>query len=294
MPLSQSQSPARVALVTGASSGIGKATAHALAAAGFVVYAGARRPDALADLESAGLCPVRLDVTDEDSLVGAVRAAEAEHGAVDVLVNNAGYGELGAVEEVAADRWRRQFDTNVVGPVRLAQLVLPNMRRQHRGRIINVGSMGGELTFPFGGAYHASKYAIEALSDALRVEVKPFGVDVVVIQPGVVRTPLGDASIAALRTTPDSPYAAMVAGFERQSRASFESGRGILVPERVAVTIVAAAQARRPRTRYKVGTIARILPVLRHALPDRAWDALMGHMAGGAAAASTAPAAHGA
>jgi len=283
----QSQHPARVALVTGASSGIGKVTARALAAAGFVVYAGARRPAALADLEAAGLRPVRLDVTDEGSMVAAVRAAEAEHGAVDVLVNNAGYGELGPVEEVAADRWRRQFDTNVVGPVRLAQLVLPGMRRHHRGRIINVGSMGGEMTFPFGGAYHASKYAVEALSDALRAEVKPFGVDVVVIQPGVVRTPLGDASIAALRTGPDSPYAAMVAGFERQSRASFESGRGILAPERVATTIVAAAQARRPRTRYKVGAIAHILPFLRHTLPDRAWDTLVGRMSAGADAGET-------
>lgn len=289
---SQSHSP--VALITGASSGIGRATAEALAGAGFVVYASARRPEALGELAALGLHTVQLDVNDEASMVAAVRQVEAAHGAVDLLVNNAGYGELGAVEEVAPERWRRQFETNVVGPVRLIQLVLPAMRRQGRGRIINVSSMGGEMTFPLGGAYHASKYAVEALSDALRTEVKPFGVDVVVIQPAVVRTPLGDASLAALRTTPESPYAAMVTGFERQSRASFESGRGILSPEQVATVIVGAARARRPRTRYKVGAIARILPALRHALPDRAWDSLVGRMSRGTGAEITVPRARGA
>lgn len=276
MPSSQG----RVALVTGASSGIGHATALALAAHGFVTYATARRPEALAELRAQGLRTLTVDVTDEAALAAAVRTVEAEHGAVDVLVNNAGYGEMGPVEEVTLERWRDQFETNVFGLVRLSQLVLPGMRARGWGRIINVSSGGGEFTFPLAGAYHASKYAVESISDALRFEVRPFGIDVVVVQPSVVRTPLVDASLDSLRRVASSPYAALIESYTRQSRESIARGTAILTPEQIAAVIVRAALARQPRTRYKIGAIARVLPVLRQVLPDRAWDAMIARMFG--------------
>lgn len=281
-----SSSQDRVALVTGASSGIGRATALALAAHGFVTYATARRPEALTDLRGQGLRTLALDVTDEATLVAAVRTVEAEHGAIDVLVNNAGYGEMGPIEEVSLARWRQQFETNVFGLVRLSQLVLPGMRARGWGRIINVSSGGGEFTFPLAGAYHASKYAVESLSDALRFEARPFGIDVVVVQPSVVRTQLVDAALDTLRAVASSPYAALIDSYTRQSRESIARGTAILTPEQIAAVIVRAALARRPRTRYKVGAIARVLPVLRRVLPDRAWDALITRMFGSATTAA--------
>src|SRR5688572_4408696 len=175
-------------LVTGCSTGIGRAVAQALLASGHTVWATARRPETLADLAEAGAHVTSLDVTDEGSMRTAVDEVEAAHGAVGTLVNNAGYGEYGAVEEVSLDKVRAMFETNVFGLARMCQLVLPGMRAAGRGRILNVSSMGGRMTFPLGGYYHASKYAVEALSDALRVEVRPFGVDVVVLEPGVTRS----------------------------------------------------------------------------------------------------------
>jgi NAD(P)-dependent dehydrogenase (short-subunit alcohol dehydrogenase family) len=182
----------KVALVTGASSRIGKASAEALHEAGFVVYATARRPEKLTDLKAAGVRTLRLDVTDEESMIAAVAAVEGEHGAIDVLVNNAGFGLYGAAEDVPLEEARHQFEVNVFRPARLNQLVLPNMRRQGSGTIVNISSMGGEVTFPLGAWYHASKHALEAYSDALRQEVKRFGIDVVLIQPGFIKTEFGD------------------------------------------------------------------------------------------------------
>ncbi len=196
----------RVALITGASSGIGKAAAMAFVRAGFVTYATARRPETLAALEAAGCHALPLDVTDEASMVAAVRAVEDAHGAVDILVNNAGYGLNGPLEELPMDDVRRQFETNVFGLLRMSQLVLPGMRQHGGGRIINVGSMGGEFTTPGAGAYHASKYAVESLSDALRVEVRPFGVQVALVQPTGVHTAFGGKVVETLpQTGSDSP-----------------------------------------------------------------------------------------
>src|SRR5919206_819484 len=175
-------------LVTGCSSGIGRATAQRLAGRGWTVYATARRPESIADLEQAGCRTLALDVTDEGSMQTAVRTVEEAEGAVGVLVNNAGYSQSGAIESVPLDEVRRQFETNVFGLTRMCQLVLPGMRAQGWGRIINISSMGANFTFPGAGAYHASKYAVEALSDALRFEVGGFGVAVTVIQPGAIRT----------------------------------------------------------------------------------------------------------
>jgi NAD(P)-dependent dehydrogenase (short-subunit alcohol dehydrogenase family) len=267
-----------VALITGASSGIGAATARHFATTGIITYATARQVEKLHTLTAVGCHALQLDVTDENSMRAAVAEIERQHGAVDVLVNNAGYGEMGAIEEVTIDAWRRQFETNVFGLVRLTQLVLPGMRGRGRGRIINVGSGGGEFTFPLGGAYHASKYALEAISDALRFEVAPFGIVVVLIQPSPVHTPLAAATLESIRTDADSPYAPLVAAFRQLSEATAASGSGYLTPEAVAVSILSAAQSRSPRTRYKLGSVANALSAARQLLPDRWWDGWLRRM----------------
>ena len=267
----------KVTLVTGASSGIGRATARAFAEAGSVVYATARRPEGLAALEAEGLRGLRLDVTDEGSMVEAVRRVEDEHGAVDVLVNNAGYGLNGPAEELEMDEVRREFETNVFGLLRMGQLVLPGMRGRGFGRIVNVGSVGGTFVAPGAGAYHASKYAVEALSDAMRMEVGAFGVDVVLVQPTGVNTPFAAKINATMRDTgPESPYAAFKENMARTTERMFSGGGyGIVEAGDVAKVIVRAAGARRPRTRYKVGMSAHVYSWMRRLLTDRAWDALM-------------------
>jgi NAD(P)-dependent dehydrogenase (short-subunit alcohol dehydrogenase family) len=267
----------KVALVTGASSGIGRATALALSAKGAVVYATARRPGSLAGLEAEGLRGLWLDVTDEESMVEAVRRVEAELGAVDVLVNNAGYGLNGPAEELGMDNVRREFETNVFGLLRMGQLVLPGMRGRGYGRIVNVGSVGGTFVAPGAGAYHASKYAVEAFSDALRMEVGAFGVDVVLVQPTGVHTPFAAKINATVpETGPESPYAAFKENMARATERMFSGGGyGIVEAEDVAAVIVRAAGARRPRARYKVGTSAYVYSWMRRLLTDRAWDALM-------------------
>ena len=177
-----------VALVTGASSGIGEDTAHKLRALGYIVYGAARRTDRLQALAADGIRPLAMDVTDDASMSAGVNRILEETGRIDVLVNNAGYGSYGAIEDVPIDEARRQFEVNVFGLGRLTQLVTPHMRAQGSGTIINISSMGGKLTTPLGGWYHATKYAVEALSDALRMELRPFGIDVVVVEPGGIRT----------------------------------------------------------------------------------------------------------
>src|SRR5213075_2416409 len=181
-------------LITGCSTGIGRATAEHLAGRGHTVYATARRPESIADLEAKGCKTLALDVTDEESMKAAVAAVEEAEGAVGALVNNAGYSQSGAIEDVPLDQVRRQFETNVFGLMRMCQLVLPGMRREGSGRIVNVSSMGGRLVFPGGGIYHATKHAVEALSDALRFEVKGFGVNVIIIEPGIIRTNFGETA----------------------------------------------------------------------------------------------------
>jgi NAD(P)-dependent dehydrogenase (short-subunit alcohol dehydrogenase family) len=270
----------KVALVTGASSGIGKATAIALQASGYITYATARHPHALTLLQALELHPLQLDVTDEESMRAAIHTIEAENGGVDVLVNNAGYGEMGPIEEISMERVRRQFETNVFGLIRLSQLVLPSMRRQGWGRIVNVSSMGGEFTTPLAGIYHASKYAVESISDALRFEVEPFGVDVIIIQPGAVRTPLAEATVQAIHSLPDSPYTAQLEGFQRMAEANIRQGSAVLEPEDVASVIVEAVMAEQPLTRYKVGVLAEQMVMMRRHFSDRDWDAMFRHQFG--------------
>ncbi|MFL6136363.1 MAG: oxidoreductase [Frankiaceae bacterium] len=261
-------------LITGCSSGIGHATALRLARR-HVVYATARRPASIGDLADAGCRVLPLDVTDEASMRAAVAAVESEHGRVGVLVNNAGWGQYGAVEEVDLDDVRREFETNVLGLARMCQLVLPAMRAAGHGRIVNVSSMGGRLTFPGGGYYHASKHAVEALSDALRFEVAGFGVRVCVVQPGLIRTRFGDtAHESHPHPAGDSAYA----GFTAASQAAIASSYGTPLasgPGAVARAVERAATARRPLTRYRVTLGARLMLTTRKLLPDVAWDAAM-------------------
>ncbi|MGI8666256.1 MAG: oxidoreductase [Jatrophihabitans sp.] len=290
---------ARIVLITGCSSGIGKAAARQLNQAGYLVYATARKPDTLAELAAAGCRTLRLDVEDEASMVAATDRIRDEHGSVDVLVNNAGYGLYGPIEQLPLSEVRRQFDTNVFGLVRLTQLVLPAMRERRAGRIVNVSSMGGRTTLPGGGFYHASKYAVEAISDALRIEVKPFGIQVVLIEPGVVRTPWSEQAMQHQASTatpaPDQlpshaqdassaqaehasdPYGA----FKDAVAESFERAyagplaRLSISADSVAKVIVKASRARRPRTRYLISPMAKSLVAMKAVLPDRAHDALL-------------------
>ena len=264
----------RVALVTGCSSGIGRAAALALSHAGFTTYATARRPETLADLEAEGCRTLTLDVSDEPQRVDAVRTVERDHGGLDVLVNNAGYAQYGPAEEIPLDLWRREFETNLFGTVRLTQLVLPGMRERGRGRIINMSSMGGRLAFPLGAPYHGSKFALEAVSDALRVEVAPFGIDVVLIEPGLVDTGYADTASSGLHDAAEGPYGDLARSF-LAAMASGYGGRQATTPEHVARVVVRAATARRPRPRYPVTLNARLLLAGRALLPDRMWDALL-------------------
>jgi NAD(P)-dependent dehydrogenase (short-subunit alcohol dehydrogenase family) len=263
-------------LITGCSTGIGRVAAERLARAGTTVYATARRLESIEDLKSAGCRTLALDVTDEDSMRTAVEEVERAEGAVGALVNNAGYSQSGAVETVALDDVRRQFETNVFGLLRMCQLVLPGMRRQGRGRIVNVSSMGGKLTFPGGGIYHATKYAVEAISDAMRFEVRGFGVDVVVIEPGLIKTSFGEAAVASVPAD-DGPYAEFNKAVAAATAGAYEGPLARLGggPEDVAKVIEKALTAGRPRTRYKVTASARMLMAQRSLLPDRAWDAVV-------------------
>jgi NAD(P)-dependent dehydrogenase (short-subunit alcohol dehydrogenase family) len=274
-----SPSVSKAVLVTGCSSGIGRATAEVLARGGRAVYATARRVETIDDLASAGCNLLRLDVCDEDSMRAAVDTIAREHGAVGVLVNNAGYGQEGAVEDVPVDEVRRQFETNLFGLHRLTQMVLPGMREQGWGRVVNVSSMGGRLTFPGGGVYHASKHALEALSDALRYEVRPFGVDVVVIEPGLVRTRFGETSVGSIHSVSgdSSPYRDFNAGVAKVVGGAYEGAMARLAvePEAVARVIEKAIEARHPRARYVVPGFVKLLLLARRVLPDRAWDAAL-------------------
>jgi NAD(P)-dependent dehydrogenase (short-subunit alcohol dehydrogenase family) len=271
----------KAVLVTGCSSGIGRATAVRLARSGWTVYASARRLDSIAELGTEGCRLLELDVTDDESIRAAVEAVEAAEGAVGALVNNAGYSLSGALETVPLDEARRQLETNVLGLVRLSQLVLPGMRAQGWGRIVNVSSMGGRLTFPGGGWYHASKHAVEALSDALRFEVQGFGVDVVVLEPGLIRTGFADAAVGTIADRsedPAGPYDGFNQGVAAATAGAYRNVIGRMLgggPEVVAHAIERALAAKRPRTRYRVTGSAVLFIGLRRLLPDRLWDAMV-------------------
>ena len=265
----------KTALVTGASSGIGEATALHLAELGYTVYAGARRVDRMSDLADRGIRTRPVDVTDDGSMVGLVETIIADTGRIDVLVNNAGYGLYGALEDVPMEEARRQFEVNLFGLARLIQLALPQMRAQGDGYIVNISSMGGKIWEPLGSWYHASKFAVEGLSDSLRVEVAEFGVKVVIIEPGTIRSEwsgiAADQLEAASANTPYARQARLVgAGLRSAERLPIAAG-----PEVVAEVIAHAVQNPKPRTRYAAGGGARGILLAERILPDRAFDRLI-------------------
>ena len=265
----------KIALVTGASSGIGEATVRRLLDDGFNVYAAARRIDRMVALERTGATLIRLDLTDDASIVAAIDRIRTEAGRIDVLVNNAGYGAYGALEDVPLDEGRRQFEVNVFGLARLCQLSLPMMRQQHGGKIVNVTSIGGKGGEPFGSWYHATKFAVEGMSDCMRMELRPHGIDVIVIEPGAIRTEWGgiarDSLIETSGGTAYGPWArrhAWMLGSATESRLPSP-------PEIVANTIAKAVTTGRPRARYATGGGARIFLLLRRSMSDRLFDRFM-------------------
>jgi NAD(P)-dependent dehydrogenase (short-subunit alcohol dehydrogenase family) len=272
--------PSKAVLITGCSSGIGRATALRLAGAGWRVYASARRPESLAELRDAGAQTLVLDVTDEQSIAAAVDTIEQAEGAVGVLINNAGYSQSGAIETVPMDAVRRQFETNIFGLVRLTQLVLPKMRAQRWGKIVNLGSMGGRLSFPGGGHYHATKHALEAISDALRFELRGFGIDVILLEPGLITTEFGEAAAASMAdaaTSSDDPYATFNATVGAVTKGAYDGPMRLLGagPERVAKVIERTLRRRRPPARITITPSAKLMIGLRRLLPDSAWEAAM-------------------
>jgi NAD(P)-dependent dehydrogenase (short-subunit alcohol dehydrogenase family) len=262
-------------LITGCSSGIGRATAVHLAGRGHVVYATARHAEAIADLRERGCRTLALDVTVEASMRAAVEHVVGAHGAVGALVNNAGYSQSGAIETITIDDLRRQFETNVFGLVRMCQLVLPGMRAAGAGRIVNVSSMGGNFTFPGGGAYHASKYAVEAISDALRFEVSGFGIAVAIIQPGIIRTGFDKAATAVIPAATGGPYDDFNAAVARSTTDVYVKGPLARLggePVAVARAIARAIEADRPRARYRVTPSAKLLVPVGRLLSGGLWD----------------------
>src|SRR5687767_940841 len=267
--------PDKVALVTGGSSGIGEATALKLQELGYTTYAAARRVERMEHLSATGIRPLAMDVTDDESMQSGVEQIVAEEGRIDVLVNAAGYGSYGALEDVPLSEARNQFEVNLFGAARLTQLVLPRMREQRSGTVVNITSMGGKIYTPLGAWYHATKHALEALSDCLRMEVKSFGIDVVVIEPGVIRTEFNGIAQEKVRAVSGTgPYApqgnALADTIDSESARRRQSP-----PELIAKTIGKAVTARRPKTRYAAGYGAKPMIFLHDVLPDRAFDAFI-------------------
>lgn len=269
----------QVAIVTGASAGIGKATARILNNNGWVVYAAARRVEAMLDLAKEGIRPIKLDITDYDQCNSVVATILGAEGRIDALINNAGYGSYGALELVTDEEARRQFDVNIFGLMHLTRQVLPTMRKQLAGKIINISSIGGRITAPLGGWYHATKFALEGLSDALRNEVKPFGIDVVVIQPGNVTSEwAGIAADNLLKASNDGPYR----NLERAMAQSFKTGvnetRGILAaapPESIGNLVLKILKTRKPKTRYAAPFHAKLFLLFRWIMSDDRFDRMM-------------------
>ena len=267
----------KTVLITGCSSGIGRATAEAFLDEGWEVYATARNPADVETLGDRGCTIATLDVTEDDDVERVVDRILDEQGRIDCLVNNAGYAQFGPLEDVPTDAVHRQFDVNVYGPHRLIRAVLPHMRRRREGTIINVSSVAGRLAFPGGGVYCGSKFALEAMTDALRAEVDEYGIDAVLIEPGPVDTAFTDRAEAEIEGVERSgAYESFYDVFE-DTQAIGGGGPGAVAPERVAEDVLNAASSTKPASRVPVGTLARV-SVLGRFVPDRLRDRLFGLM----------------
>ena len=264
----------KVILITGASSGIGLSAARMLAQKGHKVYGAARRVELIDELRPLGVVPLKLDLTDAESVQAAVDAVLSSEGRVDVLVNNAGYGSLGPVETVSMEEARRQMEVNLFGLATLVKQVLPHMREQGSGRIINVSSVAGKIVMPMCAWYNVSKFSVEAFSEALCIEMKPFGVKVSIIEPGPINTPWGDIAASHLEeSTNGTAYekaGRLQAGLFRKAYSMDILSRPVVVARK----ICRAALSRHPRLRYRAGTGAGFLLFVHAILPARWWDAI--------------------
>jgi NAD(P)-dependent dehydrogenase (short-subunit alcohol dehydrogenase family) len=261
-----------VALITGASSGMGKDFALRLLSEGYTVYGAARRIERMHDIEVAGGIALAMDVTDDVTMVAAVDRIIREQGQIDVLINNAGYGQMGALEDVPVEVGRRQMEVNLIGVARLTQLCLPHMRDRKFGKIINVSSIGGKCAFPLAGWYHASKFALEGYSDSLRMEVRPFGIDVIVIEPAGTDSEWFPVAMAELeRYSTKGAYAGLVKAMQE----SPSMKRKMPPPKVITDLIITALRGKTPRTRYHGASGAGVILFLRHLLSDRMYDRLV-------------------
>ena len=263
---------AKVALVTGASSGIGKSTVTQLLNDGYIVYGAARRLEKMTDLKAAGAHILSMDVTDDKSMVDGINTIIAQQGQLDILVNNAGYGSYGAVEDVPIEEAKRQFEVNIFGVARLTQLVLPYMRANHFGKIVNISSIGGKIYTPLGAWYHGTKHALECFSDCLRLETKSFGIDVIIIEPGAIKTEWGDIALDNMRqTSGKGAYKSVVSGTIKMFQNSYKKGSSSS-PDVIATAISKALKAKKPKTRYATGANAKPIIFLRWLLSDKIFD----------------------
>lgn len=266
----------KVILVTGASAGIGKATALQLIAEGHVVYGAARRVENMKELEEAGGHVIKMDVLEEDQIQAGVQRMLDEQGRIDVLVNNAGYAVYGSVEDITIDEARRQFEVNIFGLARLTQLVLPGMREQKNGTIINVSSVGGKIFTPLGSWYHATKHALEGWSDCLRMETEQFGINTVIIQPGAIKTEFADVmNQPMLDRSKDGPYEPLAKALDQATTEAYEKKGRHSPPEVIAKTISRAIAAKKPKTRYASGAFAGMLLFMRKWLSDRRFQKIL-------------------
>jgi short-subunit dehydrogenase len=265
----------KVALVTGASSGMGKEIAKRLLEDGLTVVAVARRTEKMADLQSMGVHTLRMDVTNENDVRNVVNQINQKYGGVDVLVNNAGFGLYGAMEDIPMEDARYQFDVNLFGVARLTQLILPKMREKHAGTIINISSVGGKIYTPLGAWYHATKHALEGWSDCLRLELADFGINVVIVEPGLIKTEFGAVlNDPMLKYSVPGPYSTLTNKVAKANTAIYERGGGSS-PDVIARIVSAAVRAARPKTRYAAGQYARPLIFLRKWVGDRLFDRIV-------------------
>ena len=265
----------KVILITGASSGIGFDAAQTLAQQGHKVYAAARRVEMMEPLKAFGVQVLRMDVTDEASMQQGVEAVIQAEGRIDVLVNNAGYGFFGAIETVLLEEARRQVEVNVFGLVRLTQLVLPYMRKQGSGRIINTSSIAGKMVFYMGGWYNVTKYSVEAFSDALRMELKPFGIDVVMIEPGAIKTEWGVIAAKHLKESSAGTVYEEIGTRWADNMDWFYTTNMLSQPSVITKAISRAVNSRRPRARYCKGKFSLVGRIAHALMPARWWDAMM-------------------
>lgn len=262
-------------LITGGSSGIGRETAKTLLGEGHTVYVAARRVERMRELEERGAHPIQMDITKDAEIVAAVDRIRAERGGIDILINNAGFGMYGAMEDIALEDARYQFEVNLFGLARLTQLALPYMRERGAGKIVNITSMGGKIYTLLGSWYHATKHALEGWSDCLRLELAPFGIDVIIVEPGIIETEFGSVMVEGLlERSGDSAYARLAQRVARATEDSYTPD-GSTPPSDIANVISRALGARRPRTRYAAGKYARLLIALRKWLGDRMFDRII-------------------